>query len=91
MIGIGCLLLNSSTLSHLTMDIPMPPSIQESFDDLFNQALPFIFFTVIIEAAFIEELFIRGFLLNGLLKRYSPKFAIFASAFMFGLIHDNIP
>ena len=91
MIGAGFLLLNTSTLYHFTSYIPVPESIQTAFDDIYAQGFMFIFFSVVIEAAFVEELFMRGFFLNGLLKKYSPKFAIFASAFMFGLIHGNIP
>lgn len=34
-----------------------------------------------------EELFFRGFILKGLMSKYSPVIAVIASAILFGLIH----
>ncbi|MGL5821664.1 MAG: lysostaphin resistance A-like protein, partial [Sarcina sp.] len=91
LLGLGFLLLASSTYQHLIIDIPMPPELEKAFDDIFAQNFMFIFFTMIIEAAFVEEILYRGFALNGLLRKYSPKVAILISAFLFGIVHMNIP
>lgn len=38
-------------------------------------------------APFIEEMMYRGIVLNGLLKKYSVKIALFSSSLIFGLMH----
>ena len=44
-----------------------------------------------IMAPFFEELLYRGFILNGLINRYSRKKAIIYSALIFGIAHLNFP
>ena len=41
-------------------------------------------------APIFEEIFMRGIILAGLLKKYSPKKAIIISAIIFGVWHFNI-
>ncbi|TKG96159.1 CPBP family intramembrane metalloprotease [Puteibacter caeruleilacunae] len=45
--------------------------------------------TVIFVAPLVEELIFRGIILDGLLKKYSPVFAIFFSGLLFALAHFN--
>lgn len=47
------------------------------------------FFSMVIAAPILEELLMRGIILDGLLKKYSPVKAIVLSSFLFGLIHLN--
>lgn len=50
---------------------------------------PYFIIGVVIIAPILEEIVFRGILLNGLLARYSPKYAIILSAVIFGLIHGK--
>ena len=45
--------------------------------------------TVVVAAPVLEELLLRGIILDGLLKIYSPKKAIIWSALFFGFFHLN--
>ena len=47
------------------------------------------FFTIVIFAPLLEELFCRGIILRGLLHHTTPAKAIFWSALMFGVMHLN--
>jgi membrane protease YdiL (CAAX protease family) len=47
------------------------------------------FFIIVIAAPILEELIYRGIVLDGLLKKYSPLFAILFSAFLFAIVHLN--
>jgi membrane protease YdiL (CAAX protease family) len=49
------------------------------------------FFMIVIAAPILEEILFRGIILDGFLRNYTPFNAIVTSAFMFGLIHGNIP
>lgn len=63
--------------------------------ELFSQFDPMkfgsggVFFWVAITAPIIEEILHRGIILRGFLRHYSPKTAIFLSAFVFAIIHLN--
>ncbi|MGL4656214.1 MAG: lysostaphin resistance A-like protein [Sarcina sp.] len=90
-LGIGYLLINVGTLQHLLATVEMPPEITKAFEEILDQNILFILFTMVVEAAFVEEIMCRGFVLNGLLNKYSPKVAILLSATLFGILHMNIP
>lgn len=68
--------------------IPMPEYFQKLFEEAFKLNF-FGFFMIVIAAPILEEILFRGLILEGLLKRFSPKKAIFWSAFLFGLVHMN--
>ncbi|NOS93211.1 MAG: CPBP family intramembrane metalloprotease [Cyclobacteriaceae bacterium] len=80
---------------HLLLD-PVTSLVPPS--ELFNKMLletvkqpePY-FFMIVIAAPVLEELFFRGIILDGFLKNYNPKYAILASAFLFAVIHGNLP
>ena len=44
---------------------------------------------VVVQAPICEELFFRGFMLGGLLRRYGPVTAVLASSAIFSLFHIN--
>ncbi|MGL5066484.1 MAG: lysostaphin resistance A-like protein [Sarcina sp.] len=90
-LGLGYLLMNCGTLQHLLSNVEMPAEINEIFNTIMEQHIVFIVFSIVIEAAIVEEIMCRGFVLNGLLNKYSPKVAIFISASLFGIMHMNIP
>lgn len=66
----------------------MPPFIRELFEKL-NETSFIGFLTVVIFAPILEELFLRGIILRGLLVHYSPSKAIIWSAVIFGFMHLN--
>ena len=69
--------------------IPMSESIKNLFMELLGDTDIYSFLMMVIAAPILEELIFRGIVLNGLLKRYSPKKAIIVSAIIFGLVHLN--
>lgn len=68
--------------------VPVDENLIKTFEILSKYPV-FLFITVSIAAPIIEEIFFRGFLFKGLLKKYSPKFAIIFSSLIFGVIHGN--
>jgi membrane protease YdiL (CAAX protease family) len=69
--------------------LPYPAELIEAME-IFNQSSWFIgFITLAIVAPVIEEFIFRGIILDGLLKRYSPTFAILMSSLLFAFVHLN--
>lgn len=66
----------------------MPQFIKEIFENM-NQTGFVGFISVVIFAPLLEELFLRGIVLRGLLVHYSPTKAIIWSAIIFGFMHLN--
>lgn len=77
-------------LDPLTSLIPPSELMNKMFLETVKQPVPY-FFMIVIAAPILEELFFRGLILDGFLKNYEPKYAILASAFLFALIHGNLP
>jgi membrane protease YdiL (CAAX protease family) len=75
-------------LDPLTNLIPMPEIVEEMLAMLATRDL-WTFTMVGITGPILEEVLFRGIILDGFLKRYNPKKAIFWSAFLFGLFHLN--
>lgn len=81
----------STAMDH----IPLPDALRELMDKLkeFVESMlkPSVamFFMAVIIAPIGEEVMMRGIILRGLLKSYSPQKAIFLSAFLFAVIHLN--
>ncbi len=69
--------------------IPMPDFIQQLFLQLLGEQNIWTVIAVVGAAPLFEEFLLRGIILDGLLKWYSPKKAILWSAFFFGLLHFN--
>ncbi|GKU27397.1 CPBP family intramembrane glutamic endopeptidase [Clostridium folliculivorans] len=94
-IGIICLILGfrllfSGSLSHVVNLIPLPKSIEDAFNNLFQNPLIGII-TAIVIAPIQEEFVNRGIILNGLAKKYSSKVALILSSLIFGAMHMNLP
>lgn len=68
--------------------IPMPISVQKIFEKAFAKDV-FSIITITIAAPILEEIFVRGIVLKGLLKNYSPHKAILISAIFFSALHLN--
>jgi membrane protease YdiL (CAAX protease family) len=68
--------------------LPMPPSVQKFFEDIFTKDV-FSIVSVVIAAPIMEEILCRGIVLGGLLKNYTPYKAILISALFFALMHLN--
>lgn len=78
----------SIVLEPMVELIPMPDTIKKLFETLFkNTWLSFILISLI--GPVMEELLMRGIILDGLLNQLKPKQAILFSAILFGLIHLN--
>lgn len=87
---IGLRIFFEGSLSHITKLIPMPENISRAFETMSLDPV-YLLLTVCVFAPLIEEFIYRGLFLNGLLKKYSPKVAIFLSALIFAIAHRNIP
>ena len=68
--------------------VPMPDWLTEMFADMLEPSV-WGFVTVAVAAPIIEEVLMRGIVLNGMLKNYNPWKAILWSAFFFGVMHLN--
>lgn len=78
----------SIVLEPLVELIPMPDSIKKLFETLFkNTWLSFVLISLV--GPIMEELLMRGIILDGLLNQLKPKQAILFSALLFGIIHLN--
>jgi len=76
-------------VSPIVNSIPMPDAFKKIFLELGKMNGPVSFLTMVIIAPILEELIFRGFILDGLLKRYSPLKSILVSSLIFGLAHFN--
>jgi hypothetical protein len=68
--------------------LPMPESIQKLMAESVRPNV-FSFVSVVVMAPLLEEVLMRGIVLEGLLKNYKPSTAILASAFWFSAMHMN--
>jgi membrane protease YdiL (CAAX protease family) len=68
--------------------IPMPDFLEELFEQMLAPSI-WGFLTVVVAAPILEELLMRGIVLNGLLRNYSPWKAIVWSSVFFGVMHLN--
>lgn len=90
MLFIGYYLFSHSTFGLLLEQIPIPKFIESSFNKIASNNY-LMFFSLAITAPIFEEVISRGIILELFLKRYNDYVAIVLSAFIFGLIHMNIP
>lgn len=70
--------------------IPAPETFSNAAESLLNNESKIgVFFSIVIVAPVIEEIFFRGIILRGLLVNHSKALALGASALLFGLSHLN--
>ncbi|MGE4568387.1 MAG: lysostaphin resistance A-like protein [Bacteroidales bacterium] len=86
---VATIALLAGIVSPLADLIPMPESIQKAFAEIVGQTGVSAFLMMVVAAPLVEETIFRGIMLDGLLKRYSPKVAILISSVLFGLVHLN--
>ncbi|MCL2609354.1 MAG: CPBP family intramembrane metalloprotease [Treponema sp.] len=87
---IGLIIVLSALGNLLNLVLPMPEWLIQIFESMMvEQPLVISILNVGVLAAFTEELFFRGLILDGLNKNYSKRKAIIVSALLFGLIHLN--
>ncbi|GFZ34210.1 hypothetical protein CSC2_47360 [Clostridium zeae] len=94
-LGIICLILGfrllfCGSLNHIVNLIPLPKSIEDAFNNIFQNPIIGLI-TAIIIAPIQEEFVNRGIILNGLAKKYSSKVALIVSSLIFAAMHMNIP
>lgn len=89
MIGVGIILSELDNLLRLVM--PVPASFASQFADLMtgDSSLFESLLLAVVIAPVTEELLFRGLILQGFLRRYSPRKAILASALLFAAFHGN--
>lgn len=69
---------------------PMSESVAKMFQELFSTADPVgSFVLLVVIPPVVEEVFCRGLVLRAMLARWSPVWAVVASALIFGAIHMN--
>ena len=86
-IGLSVLIVWVQALTWLEIDLLLPP---DSAKDVLDQAGGNIVLTILLVAVAgpaAEEIFLRGFVLTGLLKRFGIRRALLLSSLMFGLFH----
>lgn len=84
----GFRLLFDNSIGLFLVDVEMNDVVVEAFESMFQMPL-FGLLIILVIAPVYEELFIRKFILGGLLKTKTPFVAIFISALMFSLMHMN--
>lgn len=83
-------ILYNSLLLPFILKIPVTETTQETFDSISSNIIFFIL-SACICAPIIEEVLMRGIILNGFLNRFNPSFSIFLSSLIFAIIHFNLP
>ncbi|MCY1632867.1 CPBP family intramembrane glutamic endopeptidase [Marinifilum sp. D737] len=73
---------------EITSWVPAPEWLMDLFKNMMQDNI-WGFVTVAVAAPILEELLMRGIVLDGLLKNYNPWKAIIWSAVFFGIMHFN--
>lgn len=86
---LGCFGL-TFVLNRLATTVPIPEHFENLFRSLVSQDKILVsLLTMVVLAPVCEELFFRGWMLRGLLKRYSPAKSVWFTAILFALFHLN--
>lgn len=83
-------MLYNSFLLPFINKIPVNETIEESFE-MMSSSILYLFLSACICAPIIEEVVMRGIMLNGFLNRFNPSFSIFLSSLIFAIVHLNVP
>ncbi|MPQ45701.1 CPBP family intramembrane metalloprotease [Marinifilum sp. N1E240] len=73
---------------EITSWVPAPEWLMELFKDMAQDNL-WGLITIAVAAPILEEILMRGIVLDGMLKNYNPWKAIIWSAVLFGIMHFN--
>ncbi|MBV6498058.1 MAG: hypothetical protein CJBNEKGG_00272 [Prosthecobacter sp.] len=86
---LGCFGL-TFVLNRLATTVPIPEHFENLFRSLVSQDEILVsLLTMVVLAPVCEELFFRGWMLRGMLKRYTPAHSIWFTAILFALFHLN--
>ena len=88
---VAVLLFNGAyvaVVNQLGLDILQPPELP--FSDYSPLALAITGIMVILAGPFAEEVFFRGFVLSGTVRRWGPVTGLLVSAVIFGLAHVSV-
>lgn len=83
-------LVFDNSLTLWINNISIPNFIKQSFEELPSPPIILILGTIVV-APIYEEIVFRGIILKGMAKKINPTIAILVSAFLFSLVHMNIP
>ena len=83
----GITILASELGNLLNWLQPIPKEYLEFIDELYNQNVWGVLFTIGIVAPVVEELLFRGVILDGLEIRYNRRTAVVLSSILFGVTH----
>jgi membrane protease YdiL (CAAX protease family) len=87
---IGFVIVTSELDNILNYILPMPDLLKNIFDSIMAKDAFIVSLIVMgILPGFLEEMFFRGVILNGLSKNYSMRKAIIVSSLLFGIVHLN--
>lgn len=76
-------------LEPLNSLVPMPDSVKQIYANMLSNML-WTSLSVAVAAPLVEEFFLRGTIMRGMLQHSTPLKAILWSAFYFALIHMNL-
>jgi membrane protease YdiL (CAAX protease family) len=86
----GFVIVSSELDNLVNYVLPMPEQFRDIFDSLMSTQL-FVFSIIVmgIIPGFMEELFFRGLILDGLNRNYTRRKSIIISSLLFGIVHLN--
>ena len=85
--GLGALIAWVQLVVWLDIDLLLPPDTANDVLDLAGGSIVLTILLVAIAGPAAEEIFFRGFVLTGLLKRFGAPRALLLSSLLFGLFH----
>lgn len=87
-IGIVSVFCTGYMLELFQYYVPVPDMFKELMEEALGNNV-YSVLTAVVAAPILEELLMRGIVLDGFLKRYSPSKSIVWSAVIFGVFHMN--
>ena len=90
--SLGLSIFISEVGNYVRVLFPMSDFMKEIFSEVLGGEVSYIgtIILVLIVAPITEEILLRGIMLKGLLKRYSPLKSIVITSLLFGILHFNI-
>lgn len=86
---VGYILIADNSINLIIEKLITDSWVNNAFSDISKTPLA-AFILVVFVAPFFEELFMRGIVLEQLLRRYKPVIAITISALLFAILHMNV-
>ncbi len=86
----GYLLVKNNSLDLILCFLPENPLFTKAMDKISHSDLSQFIFSVCISGPIVEEIAVRGIVLNRLLKKFNDAGAIILSALVFGIVHLDV-